>query len=47
MDALASFFDQLPDSVEVKWQISQNFGNPHVEYIVGVDTEPVCGTTHS
>ena len=45
MDALASFFDQLPDSVEVKWQISHNFGNPHVEYIA--DTEPVCGATHS
>lgn len=47
MDALASFFDQLPDSVEVKWQISHNFGNPHVEYIAGFDTEPVCGATHS
>ena len=47
IDALASFFDQLPDSVEVKWQISQNFGNPHVEYIAGFDTEPVCGATHS
>ena len=31
MDALASFFDKLPDSVEVKWQISHNFGNPQVE----------------
>ena len=47
MDALASFFDQLPDSVEVKWQISHNFGNPHVEYIAGFDTEPVCGASHS
>lgn len=47
MDALVSFFDQLPDSVEVKWQISRNFGNPHVEYIAGFDTEPVCGATHS
>ncbi|TXJ60026.1 toxin-antitoxin system protein [Prevotella brunnea] len=47
MDALASFFDQLPDSVEVKWQISHNFGNPHVEYIAGFDIEPVYGTTHS
>ena len=47
MDALASFFDQLPDSVEVKWQISNNIGNPHVEYIAGFDTEPVCGATHS
>lgn len=47
MDALASFFDQLPDSVEVKWQISQNFGNPHVEYIAGFDIEPVYGTSHS
>ena len=47
IDALASFFDQLPDSVLVYWQISYNIVNPHVEYIVGVDTEPVCGTTHS
>ena len=47
MDALVSFFDQLPDSVEVKWQISRNFGNPHVEYIAGFDTESVCGATHS
>lgn len=47
MDALASFFDQLPDSVLVYWQISSNIGNPHVEYIVGFDTEPVCGATHS
>lgn len=47
MDALASFFDQLPDSVLVYWQISNNIGNPHVEYIAGFDTEPVCGATHS
>ena len=47
MDALASFFDQLPDSVLVYWQISSNIGNPHVEYIAGFDTEPVCGATHS
>lgn len=47
MDALASFFDQLPDSVLVFWQISSNIGNPHVEYIAGFDTEPVCGATHS
>lgn len=47
MDALASFFDQLPDSVLVYWQISSNIGNSHVEYIVGFDTEPVCGATHS
>ena len=47
MDALASFFDQLPDSVLVYWQISSNIGNPHVEYIAGFDTEPVCGTSHS
>lgn len=47
IDALASFFDQLPDSVLVYWQISWNIGNPHVEYIAGFDTEPVCGTTHS
>lgn len=47
MDALASFFDQLPDSVLVYCQISSNIGNPHVEYIAGFDTEPVCGATHS
>lgn len=47
MDALAFFFDQLPDSVLVYWQISSNIGNPHVEYIAGFDTEPVCGATHS
>ena len=47
MDALASFFDQLPDSVLVYWKISSNIGNPHVEYIAGFDTEPVCGATHS
>lgn len=47
MDALASFFDQLPNSVLVYWQISSNIGNPHVEYIAGFDTEPVCGATHS
>lgn len=47
MDALASFFDQLPDSVLVYWQISSNIGNLHVEYIAGFDTEPVCGATHS
>lgn len=47
MDALTSFFDQLPDSVLVYWQISSNIGNPHVEYIAGFDTEPVCGATHS
>lgn len=47
IDALASFFDQLPDSVLVYWQISCNIGNPHVEYIAGFDTEPVCGATHS
>lgn len=47
MDALASFFDQLPDSVLVYWQISSNIGNPHVEYIAGFDTEPICGATHS
>ena len=47
MDALAPFLDQFPDSVGVYWQISRNFGNPHVEYIAGFDTEPVCGATHS
>lgn len=47
MDALASFMDQLPDSVAFFWQISWNIGNPHVEYIAGGDTEPVCGATHS
>lgn len=47
MDVLASFFDQLPDSVEVKWQISRDFGNPHVEYIVGFDSYPAYDTAHS
>lgn len=47
MDVLASFFGQLPDSVEIKWQINQDFGNPHVEYIAGFDAEPVCGAAHS
>lgn len=47
MEALSSFFGQLPDSVEVKWQISQDFGNPHVGYIAGFDAEPVCGAAHS
>ena len=47
IDAVASFFDQLPDSVAAYWLISRNIGNPHVEYIAGFDTEPVCGTTHS
>ena len=47
IDAVASFFDQLLDSVAAYWQISWNIGNPHVEYIAGFDTEPVCGTTHS
>ena len=47
IDALASFFDQLPDSLLVYWQISYNIVNPHVEYIAGFDTEPVFGTTHS
>lgn len=47
MNVLASFFEQFPDSVEVKWQISRAFGNPHVEYIAGFDTEPICGSAHS
>ncbi len=40
MDVLASFFEKLPESVEVKWQISPKCGHPHTEYIVGFDEDP-------
>lgn len=44
MKVLASFFEQLPENVEVKWQISPKYGYPHTEYIVGFDKAPVWHT---
>lgn len=44
MDVLASFLEQLPDNVEIKWQISPKYGHPHTEYIVGFDEAPVWHT---
>ena len=44
MDVLASFFEQLPDNVEIIWQISPKYGHPHTEYIVGFDKVPVWHT---
>ena len=44
MDVLASFFEQLPDNVEIIWQISPKYGHPHTEYIVGLDKAPVWHT---
>ena len=44
MDVLASFFEQLPDNVEIIWQISPKYGHPHTEYIVGFDKAPVWHT---
>ena len=41
MDVLASFFEQLPDNVEIIWQISPKYGHPHTEYIVGFDEDPM------
>ena len=41
MDVLASFFGQLPDNVEIIWQISPKYGHPHTGYIVGFDKAPV------
>lgn len=39
MDVLASLFlGQLPDNVEIIWQINSKYGHPHtMEYIVGFD----------
>ena len=46
MDVLASFFEQLPDNVEIIWQISPKYGHPHTEYIVGFDKIPVWYTNN-
>ena len=32
MNALVSFFEQLPDNVDIIWQISPKYGHPHTEY---------------
>ena len=47
MDVLASFFEQLPESVEVKWQITPKCGHHHTEYIVGFDEEPMRDNDNS
>ena len=44
MDVLASFFEQLPDNVEIIWQITPKCGQHHTEYIVGFDKAPVWYT---
>ena len=41
MDMLASFFEQLPDNVEIIWQITPKCGQHHTEYIVGFDEDPM------
>ena len=41
MDVLASFFEQLPDNVEIIWQITPKCGQHHTEYIVGFDADPM------
>ena len=41
MDVLASFFEQLPDNVEIIWQITPKCGQHHTEYIVGFDEDPM------
>lgn len=41
MDVLASFFEQLPDNVEIIWQITPKCGQHHTEYIVGFDKDPM------
>ena len=41
MDMLASFFEQLPDNVEIIWQITPKCGQHHTEYIVGFDADPM------
>ena len=46
MDMLASFFEQLPDNVEIIWQITPKYGHPHTEYIVGFDKAPVWHTNN-
>ena len=46
MDVLASFFEQLPNNVEIIWQISPKYGHLHTEYIVGFDKAPVWHTNN-
>ncbi len=46
MKVLASFFEQLPDNVEIIWQITPKYGHPHTEYIVGFDKAPVWHTNN-
>ena len=46
MDMLASFFEQLPDNVEIIWQITTKYGHPRTEYIVGFDKAPVWHTNN-
>lgn len=41
MDVLASFFEQLPDNVEIIWQITPKCGQHHTEYIIGFDEDPM------
>ena len=41
MDVLASFLEQLPDNVEIIWQITPKCGQHHTEYIVGFDEDPM------
>ena len=47
MDVLASFFEQLPENVEVKWQITPKCGQHHTEYIVGFDEDPMWENENS
>lgn len=43
----SDFIDQLPIMLEYRWQIASNYGNPHIEYIVGFDVEPSFDTANS
>ena len=47
MDVLASFFEQLPDNVEIIWQITPKYGQHHTEYIVGFDEDPMRDNDNS
>lgn len=47
MDVLASFFEQLPDNVEIIWQITPKCGQHHTEYIVGFDEDPMQDNDNS
>ena len=47
MDVLASFFEQLPDNVEIIWQITPKYGQHHKEYIVGFDEDPMRDNDNS